>query len=221
MPGLFDYPDSHFLLEFQEIHSGRPSWLRRLSGLCGELCGTTTTTVYPVWETVNDRSLNQIIESANGVYHLRARLNDGREALLIDPGAVSNLAGDRWIKRVGKLAQDKGYSIHFSALNNNIMIEGVGKGAQTCSQKCALPMQTTSASAMTTFEAPVVPDSDIPGLLGLADLKARNCLLDCRQGVLYEVNGQYSLTCGKGSVKHQLEPAMSGHWMLPITEYQQ
>ena len=74
---------------------------------------------------------------------------------------------------------------------------------------------------MTTFEAPVVPDSDIPGLLGLADLKARNCLLDCIQGVLYEVNGQYSLTCGKGSVKHQLEPAMSGHWMLPITEYQQ
>ena len=31
-------------------------------------------------------------------YHIRTQLADGRPALIIDPGSVGNLCGDRWAK---------------------------------------------------------------------------------------------------------------------------
>ena len=171
----------------------------------------------PMWHAESDPTLSQCVEE--NVYHMRARLRDGREAVLIDPGAVSNLAGDAWVKRVDTLAKSHGLCLQLVPLDQNVLIEGVGKGTQTCLQRCMIPVQTSAASTFNVFEAPVVPQSTIPGLLGLEELKARNCLLDCKNGLLYGIQDKYSIIAGKGSVKHQLEPAMSGHWMLPITQY--
>ena len=212
LPGLFDtntvylYLDQHNDSTSTCCLSGLLTWIR-----------SKTISVFPMWTSGQDRLLQQCVEG--NIYHMRARLRDGREGLLIDPGAVSNLAGDEWVKRVGRLAKEQGLSMKYSPLDHQILVEGVGNGSQTCAQNCSIPVKTQAPSTFQTFEAPVVPRSTIPGLLGLAELKERNCVLDCKHGFLYEVQGSYSLTAGKGTVKHVLEPAMSGHWMLPITQY--
>ena len=211
MPGLFDSTGFYLVLD-KPIHeefccfAGLRRWWR-----------STTILMFPMWYAESEQLLSQCVEG--NIYHMRARLRDGREAVLIDPGAVSNLAGDVWVRRVEILAKAHGLRLQLAPLDQNILIEGVGQGTQTCLQRCKVPVQTSAASTFNTFEAPVVPKSSIPGLLGLEELKARNCLLDCKNGILYEIHDNYSITAGKGSVKHQLEPAMSGHWMLPITQY--
>jgi len=45
--------------------------------------------------------------------------------------------------------------------------------------------------------------------------------MDCYNGVLYEVaaGSEYQLTLPNESKVYALEPAISGHWMLPVTEW--
>ena len=70
------------------------------------------------------------------------------------------------------------------------------------------------------FRTPVVPDSDIPALLGILSLERLEAIIDCRKS-------QRKMYLGAGTVVQpsddttelQLYPATSGHLMLPITHY--
>ena len=42
------------------------------------------------------------------VHHSETRLPDGRPSLLIDPGSVANLCGDKWAQECAKMAMQHG-----------------------------------------------------------------------------------------------------------------
>ena len=45
------------------------------------------------------------------MYHMSTRPTNGRHGLLIDPGAWSNLVGERWVTEVAYKAQSNGYKL--------------------------------------------------------------------------------------------------------------
>ena len=65
-------------------------------------------------------------------------------------------------------------------------------------------------------------DSDVPALLGRASLRRLRALIDCHNDVIYFLggDGEYELRPSSAqTTMHQLEESVSGHSMLPITEY--
>ena len=103
-------------------------------------------------------------------YHIQTRLPDGRPALIVDPGSVGNLCGDKWAKEVAIAANKSGHRPTYEKRPRPLHVSGVGNGAQECRYDCKLPVafrqldgKTTSPGQLTT---PAVFDSSLPGLLG-------------------------------------------------------
>jgi len=153
------------------------------------------------------------------MYHARTRLSATEDGLLVDPGAVGNLMGSEWFARQSMRARQHGKQPQVTPLNNALNIEGVGSGSQQCVDKgtvaCALRDGTE-----TTFSAPIVPNSEIPALLGLESLSQKRALLDTYSKKLYLVGpGGYSIKLSPGSTVLDLQSAPSGHLLLPVSEF--
>ena len=71
-----------------------------------------------------------------------------------------------------------------------------------------------------TFNAPIVPRSSTPALLGNKALRRNRAIMDCHNGIIYFIGpGGYQILLPPGSQEYKLELSDSGHWMLPVTEY--
>lgn len=157
-------------------------------------------------------------------YHMRSRLTTrGREGLLVDPGAIMNLCGEKWLMRQTELAKATGRHTQIRSAARPMSVEGVGKGAQQCNGEAQVPICLHSATGPRPdlyYEAQFIEDSEIPALLGLDTLKRRRCLLDCYNGILFEIGpGAYNLQVPKGTNRYQLESGESGHWLLPCSDW--
>ena len=105
-------------------------------------------------------------------------------------------------------------------------MSGVGNGSQACTHNAVLPIamqQSTGEVSGGTFELPVVPNSQIPGLIGLASLVDKRGVLDLINKRLYFVGeGDCDLLAAMppGTECYQLETAPSGHLILPMNKYE-
>ena len=102
------------------------------------------------------------------VYHSETRLPDGRPPLLLDPGSVSNLCGDKWAQECAKMATQHGLTPSQNKRTRPLSVMGVGNRNQTCTHDCTLPIAMSRESDTTvtgSFTTPVAPESELPGLL--------------------------------------------------------
>ena len=156
-------------------------------------------------------------EETREVYLRSTRLPNSREGLLVDPGAFDNLVGQRWVERMIAL----GYQHHFRAIKP-IGVEGVGAEAQSASE---LVTMNGSVRIMdgdvqpATYQAPMIPNSEVPALWGHKSLAQHRTVLDMVNRKLY--------MCGPGEIKFvpppgtaiiKLELTTSGHLIMPFTE---
>ena len=160
------------------------------------------------------------------VYHVRTQLPDGRIALLIDPGSVGNLSGDRWAKSVAQAAARNGRVPKYEKRDRPLQVSGVGKGAQTAPYDCMLPIALQSAeegkAVQGMVKTPTVANSDLPGLLGCASMIQSRAILDFATLKLYFAGpGDYNLdkAMPPGTEVFQCERAPSGHILLPCCSY--
>ena len=73
-----------------------------------------------------------------------------------------------------------------------------------------------------SYAAPILENSDVPGLLGLESLKKHRALMDTYNGRLFFIGpGGYQLNLSPGSKVFELEESPSKHWLLPCTEWPQ
>lgn len=115
------------------------------------------------------------------VYHIDTRLPDGRPSPLVDPGSVGNLGGDRWARDCARAAINAGRRPSENQRARPVNVTGVGHGSQECSHNCKLPVMLRrfdGPHTEGTFEAPIVPNSDLPGLLGLQSMRNARAVLD-------------------------------------------
>ena len=156
-------------------------------------------------------------------------LSNGKVALLIDIGSYGNLAGDQWLASLARIFVDCGRPIsdieqirRAKALN----VSGVGSGSQVCNYNTHIPIAipTLEGTMGATLKVPTVPNSDLPGLLGLQSLRNARSIIDTESNKLYMLGpGDYDLmkALPPGTSVIQLEEAPSGHLMMPCDQYNQ
>ena len=152
-------------------------------------------------------------------FHARVRLPGGtREGMLVDCGAIDNLAGEFWVQRVQKIAERNGQGTVWKNIPV-LSVEGVGSGESEISQLAICPVMIADGP-LSTFTTNVVAKSELPGLLGLKSLTASQALIDVFNKRMYYIGpGGYKITLSPGSRTLKLEQAASGHLLLPCTEY--
>ena len=112
-------------------------------------------------------------------YPIQTRLASGRPSIIIDPGSVGNLCGDKWAREVATLAFQNGHKPRNEKRPRPLEVSGVGNGSQKCHYDCTLPVafRTKSGnqkSVLGNLTSPAVANSELPGLLGLKALIRNN-----------------------------------------------
>ena len=97
-------------------------------------------------------------------------------------------------------------------------VGGVGKGRQEAQHGITCKLGVSGQPWV--FQAPVLPESEVPALLGVRTLKKRRAVMDCFTGRLYVVGaGGYKMMLSPGSHEYKLHESHSGHWILPCTDW--
>jgi len=170
----------------------------------------TVETLYPCWNTADDMQL---------AFHTKVRLESG-EALLVDTGAINNLAGSRWIQRTSELAAKAGQGTEVKQIHGREhSVGGVGTGESKVTHEAVVPVAFEDG-ARGTYSTSVIADSDLPALLALDPMHQRRVMLDLINFKYYEVGpGGVKLTLSPGSRILDMHRAPTGHLLLPITAW--
>ena len=154
---------------------------------------------------------------------LEATRIEGKECLLIDPGAYDNLVGDRWVERQGALARRALLEPSQRVMDQSIGVEGVGSNAQIAREETTMPGAAKDERGKVhqiSYKAPVVPDSDIPALWGKRSLKHNRAVVDMINSKLYLCGpGRVQFTPPPGTLTFNLEDSKSGHLLLPVSHF--
>jgi len=157
-------------------------------------------------------------EELISAFHAHVRLADS-EALLVDTGAIGNLAGSNWVQRVQKICRDHGQGVSTSDISKPLTFGGVGSGESTCRTKASVPLAFEDGRTG-MFESPIVGESELPALLGLQSMDSRRTVLDLVNNLMYEMGpGNFSINPSPGARILKMRRAPTGHLMLPISEW--
>ena len=77
---------------------------------------------------------------AAGSFHIHTQLPDGRQSILVDPGSVGNLCGDKWARNVARMAHRNGMKPLYEERDTPLKVSGVGNEHQECHFDCKLPI---------------------------------------------------------------------------------
>lgn len=152
--------------------------------------------------------------------HTKTRLSNSSDGLLVDCGAIGNLTGDGQQQRLSERAERAGFETTFKEMPRPLTVEGVGYGHQVAKRLACIPM-TTPDGTIGVYETPIIPNSNIPSLLGLTTMEKHRAILD--------ITGQTYIIPGKGKVEYKLpkgsrvlhlKKAPSGHLLLPCDQWE-
>ena len=100
-------------------------------------------------------------------------------------------------------------------------VGGIGNGTRSATQEVSHNIGLNYARDV-VYTAPELPNSSIPGLLGMKTMREHGVLLVTYNNIFYKIGqGGYDITMSPGSSKQQLELSHAGHLMLPCTRYPQ
>lgn len=175
----------------------------------------------PFWQTEDSKSADTIC------YHSNSVLRDGRQGLLIDPGACSNLAGENWIQEMATKALAAGHNVAQGKLEKPLHIAGVGKGTDKAEWEVHVPIALVDCEGnggLHEFHAPVVGGTGkiLPALLGLQSMSRQNSVLEMaidHEYLTLPGPGGYTINWSPGTVRYKLERAVSGHLLLPCDKF--
>ena len=147
-----------------------------------------------------------------------AQLSGDREGIMVDTGAYGNISGDKWIERTSKLMALHELSIKFTDLANPIRIEGVGAGGVTAKREAQCPIMVNGFLGY--YKTPVVPDSDLPAILGFDQMDKQKAIVDCgAKRYVIPGPGGYKVYLSPGSQVIDCEKSTSGHLLMPVTDF--
>ena len=115
------------------------------------------------------------------------------------------------------------YGLHTTEkpLTKAALVGGVGHGVQTCLVEHVIPIRMRGGFS-SCYRAPVVPNSSLPALLGNKSLMRNRALFDVRSGRLWFCGpGDVTIRVPPGTAGFQCKLSKSGHWMLPISHFDQ
>ena len=150
-------------------------------------------------------------------------------SILVDPGAYTNLCGEQWARRAASLAVERGFTPSEQRMRKPLSVHGVGNGSNQAAWQLNLPItltDTQETTALHNFQAPIVSGggAELPALLGLGSLQAKNAILDMSAAaprLIFPGNSPVEIRAGPGSTILPLRAAPSGHLCIQVGNYQQ
>jgi hypothetical protein len=170
----------------------------------GKQAVSHTSQMLPWWPVGPNDSATDV------VYHASTQC-PGEVCLLINTGAVGNLQGSEWARELAQTAKHHNHVTFENRRNSPLHVAGVGSGQQTCSYDGIMPIavpRSDNTHTLETFTAPIVPDSPVPGLLGLESMTTKRTIIDTVKNQL--------ITLGPGDYSIQLPP---GSEVLPVQAF--
>ena len=159
-------------------------------------------------------------------YLQSTELASGKPGLLVDIGSIGNLTGDVWARTVSKACGRLGWKPTVTERTRPLRVHGVGTQPSEARHDITLPIgiqKDDGESLLGNVKMPVVPESGIPGLLGITSLRIKRALIDLNDNKMYFVGpGDYNLAAAlpPGTECFQCETSPSGHLLLPCTNYE-
>ena len=102
-------------------------------------------------------------------------------------------------------------------------VQGVGHGTQTCAYELHVPIGLQESGGEIfeeVYQAPCIPGSAVPGLVGIRSLRRNDALIRCKTEELwFLVPGGAKIEASPGSRHHQMRMPTSGHWMLKTNNF--
>ena len=159
------------------------------------------------------------LESA---YLAAVRLASGAgAALLVDTGSPSNICGSEWSREMAAESAKAGYAPEYAERERPMRCSGVGTGSQTAEWNVRHRI-CLGDDRVDRFEAPELPDSHTPALLGQNSMAKKRVILDTFTKKFYMVGpGGYEIRLSPGSQVLDMEESKMGHLMLPCSRFGQ
>ncbi len=163
-----------------------------------------------------------------GYFHASTSLPGGRHAILVDPGAWTNVGGSDKARDLAKVAVVAGYKPRQQRMQGPLAIQGVGNGTQQCKWEASLPIACPVGDGQEAqafnFETPLVEGtgSGLPLILGLRSMAEKQGVLEMGKGkerLSFPGPGGYKIEWSPGTIHLPLTPAPSGHLMMPCAEF--
>ena len=173
----------------------------------------TTARLHLPWWPAGGPPLSQTSSAAGS--RSSTQLPGGQISLIVDTGAWTNLLGADLASKLILRASGAGYSPMMQPLARPLDVQGIGSGAQQCTQELVTPVAITDSrgrAQVHRLTAPVVRGCQgrtLPGLLGLRSMEQLGAVLDLSQGVL-----------SMRGVTFPLRKAPSDHLVLVIDDYE-
>ena len=130
--------------------------------------------------------------------------------------------GDNWAHRQSQTATDAGRSgLSYSPLKRHLSVHGVGSGSQTAQHSAHVPVHIAGSDGQ--FHGPVLRDGtgkNMPGLWGLRSQREKKTIIDTGGNtVIIPGPGGFKMHLSPGSVVIKCESAVSGHMMVPTSDW--
>ena len=167
-------------------------------------------------------------QQPEGYFHATTQLPGARLGILVDPAAWTNIGGKSHVRRLAQEASNAGHEVHQRKMAKPLAVQGVGNGVQTCRWEVELPIAVPdnngAGATLHRFETPVAEGTgeDLPRILGLRSMRAKNGVLEMEPGkerLTFPGPGGYKIEWSPGTQHFPLEPAPSGHLIMPCGDF--
>jgi len=137
------------------------------------------------------------------------------EGAMPDTGAVDDLSGSEWVRRMETLVAFFGYKVLWQMLAIPKNVSGVGDRAKTCTQRAVVPLGLENGD-LSVYAPSVIPHSEVPPLMGLRTMSALHVYFGTEFGrfVMIPPGTDDQIKWPAGTKIIQCKPAPSGHWLL-------
>ena len=139
---------------------------------------------------------------------------------MVDCGAIDNLAGQKFVDRQGEQAKAVDEHVKYVPLDRPMEVNGVGRGSQRATHEAVVPIHIDGEIG--EYRAPILTGdgSHVPGLWGLRSQRQKRALIDTGGNcVLIPGPGGFTVKLSPGSKIIKCENAVSGHMMIPVSDF--
>ena len=179
----------------------------------------TGQSVEPATAYPNEQRAFPVVEA----FAVKTRSKNPGCALLIDTGSPTNLMSDSFHRELEKTCKDYGIAEpKYRKRDKPLRVGGIGSGTQQADFDAKFSIginqriQDTAYPKFAEFAGPVLPNSDVPGIIGQSSLKQNRVILDCFNLRMYTIGpGEAIIELPPGSEMYDLEESRDGHLMLP------
>ena len=142
---------------------------------------------------------------------------------MVDTGSPGNICGSEWSREHEAESIRHGFYPEYTKRDKPMRCSGVGTGSQTADWNVRHRICLgTGDGRIDNYEAPELPDSKTPALLGQISMRKLRTLIDTFSHKMYLVGpGGYEIRLSPGSEMLPLEESPMGHLMLPCSRFEQ